>query len=149
VSREEFRQWLEERLDLDLNEDDWPRGLERAIHELRAERDRLKEGLSRHKDELFSPRDYGGLSTEAERLREAMRPSRESSRLKNELNHEYMLRKVDVVAFSKHLYAIGETDGYLSFSKTRDEELEEARRQTLGVSEEAYQPGKFASVEAA
>src|SRR5215213_4487503 len=67
VSREELYQWLEEDLDLDLDESGWPRGLQRAIHELRGDRDRLKREIDLHTDELFGPRNYAGLSTRKER----------------------------------------------------------------------------------
>jgi transcriptional regulator with XRE-family HTH domain len=143
VSREEFTQRLEE---------EGPSrgfvGLQEALEGLHEERDRLKEAVRRHAYELFGPRDHeGGLAPAT--IEEAMRPAREAWRLRLELNHEYLLRKLDVVAFSKHLYASGETEGYLSFTPERDEDVEEARRQALIEADEAYRPGELVVVGAA
>lgn len=90
-------------LELDIDEEGRPRGLEEAIAELRHTRDRLLEDLKRPatRTTLFPRRS--GLPTKEERIREALRPAKEAWELEWEIRHEYLAREVALINHGRGL----------------------------------------------
>lgn len=90
-------------LDLDIDEEERPRGLENAIAELRLTRDRLLEDLKKPatRTTLFPRRS--GLPTKEERIREALRPAKEAWGLEWEIRKEYLAREVALINHGRGL----------------------------------------------
>lgn len=113
MSRDEFRTYVEA-LDLDIDEDGWPRGLEQAIGELRHTRDRLIKDLKSPATRTTLVPKRSGLSTKDERIREALRPAKDVRELKWEIRHEYLLREQALIDYGRRLHQAGKTAGYLA-----------------------------------
>jgi len=128
MTTEEFSDYVEG-LDLDIDEEGWPRGLERAIKELRQTRDRLIDDLKRPttRDALFPKRT--GLPTKEERIKEALRPAKEAWEEEWKIRHEYLAREVELINYGRRLHEDGETSGYLEYEHRLEAMLEEAYAQ--------------------
>jgi transcriptional regulator with XRE-family HTH domain len=137
MDRDEFSDYVEN-LDLAIDEKGWPRGLERAIADLRAVRDRITGELREYATAkaLFPPRR--GLPRE-ERTKEALRPAHEARKLRAELRHEYLTREVDIINYGRRLHAEGVTRGHLAYQpaaelERRLDKMEEEVRAEEGVA---------------
>jgi putative transcriptional regulator len=109
-------------LDLDIDEDGRPRGLERAIKELRSTRDRLVKDLKKPatRNALFPRRT--GLPTKEERIREALRPAKKAGDLEWEIRHDYLAREVEIINYGRALHARGTTSDHLVYAHKADYE---------------------------
>jgi transcriptional regulator with XRE-family HTH domain len=126
----EFQEYLEH-LDLGLDAEGRPRGLERAITELREQRDRLTEDLRRRSTQtaLFPPRQE--LPTKEERIKEALRPAHEAFKLRGEVRFKYLSREADIINYGRRLHAEGVTQDHLVYAhkaglERRLDEMEKA-----------------------
>jgi hypothetical protein len=133
TNRDQFRNYVEN-LNLDIDEAGWPRGLERAIYDLRQTRDGLIEELKTPatRNALFPPR-MQGLATKEERVREALRPAKEALYLEPEIRHEYLTREVDLINYGRKLHASGVTSDHLTYARPDEHE-----RRFDALLEEAY-----------
>ena len=138
MSPNEFSEYVEN-LDLAIDEKGWPRGLERAIADLRRTRDRLTEELRKYATQkaLFPLRT--GLPTSEERVKEALRPAREAGKLRAEVRFEYLTREVDIINYGRRLHAEGVTQGHLVYEPAAELErhldaMEEAVLREAGVA---------------
>ncbi len=147
MARPEVREWLAEQghmspaefrdhiegLDLDIDEEGRPRGLERAIEDLRQTRRRLIEDLKKPatRNTLFPRRT--GLPTKEERIKEALRPAKEAWELEWEIRHEYLAREVELINHGRRLHAGGVTSDHLVYAHTAEYE-----RRLDEMTEEAY-----------
>jgi transcriptional regulator with XRE-family HTH domain len=129
TSEEEFLAWASD-LDLDLDEEGFPRGIERATFELKQRRDRILDAL-RDPDvqaDLFGHAHTKGLTGD-DWAREVFRPSKEARKLANEIRQEYMRREVSLANYSVRLFVEGVTNDYLAYDHSR--EYLERRHQEL------------------
>jgi excisionase family DNA binding protein len=115
MSRDRFRTYVEG-LDLDIDEEGRPRGLERAIEELRQTRDRLIAELKKPAimKALFPRRR--DLPTRKEGLREALRPAGEAWKFEWELREEYAARERALLSYGRKLHAAGITRDHLTYA---------------------------------
>jgi transcriptional regulator with XRE-family HTH domain len=120
---DQFRDYVSG-LDLGIDEEGRPRGLEEAIAELRHTRDRLLEDLKSWdtRTTLFPRRS--GLPTRDERIREALRPAKEAWNLEWKIRHEYLAREIELINHGRGLL-----DGAAEYEPRLDELLEEAYAQ--------------------
>ena len=141
MTTDEFLSWAED-LELMIDEDEFPHVIEDAIKDLQGARDHLLEALKTAsvRNTLF-PAQLQGLATKDERLREALRPARDAGKLGTEIRREYAARELALVNYSKDLFVLGKTAGYLSYGSPagdyahkRHQQMLEARR----VLEESY-----------
>jgi transcriptional regulator with XRE-family HTH domain len=147
MARPEVREWLAGQghmnsgrfpdyalgLGLDIDEEGRPRGLERAIEDLRQTRRRLIEDLKKPatRNTLFPRRT--GLPTKEERIKEALRPAKEAWELEWEIRHEYLAREVELINHGRRLHAGGVTSDHLVYAHTAEYE-----RRLDEMTEEAY-----------
>lgn len=124
---DQFRSYVEA-LDLAIDEEGRPRGLEDAIVDLRHTRDRLLQDLKRPatRNALFPRRS--GLPTKDERIREALRPAKEAWKLEWEIRHEYLAREIELINRGRRLLE-GATE-----HESRLEELLEAAYAQAGAA---------------
>jgi excisionase family DNA binding protein len=149
AARPEVRNWLRAQghlpdeefldyvggLDLDVDENGFPRGIKRAVEELRRRRDAIIAALKKPgvQAELFGPPQTEGLTGD-DWVREVFRPGKTARKLINELRGEYTRREAALVGYSVGLFVQGVTDDYLLYdlggqhhSDRRHEELERER----------------------
>jgi transcriptional regulator with XRE-family HTH domain len=138
MSRAAFSDYVED-LNLDLDEEGWPRGLARAVADLRRMRDHLTEELKKPaiRDALF-PRRLG-LPTKEERIKEALRPVKEAWKLRAEIRFEYLTRELDIINYGRRLHAEGVTQGHLAYAPAAELErrLAEMEKAVLAEAEAA------------
>jgi transcriptional regulator with XRE-family HTH domain len=140
TSEEEFLAWASD-LDLDLDEGGFPRGIERAISELKRRRDGI---LDRLKDpdvqaDLFGRAQTEGLTGD-DWTREVFRPGKAARKLANELRQEYMRREVSLANYSVRLFVEGVTNDYLAYDRDR-EYLHRRHRELLKLRTRALEEG--------
>jgi transcriptional regulator with XRE-family HTH domain len=138
MTEEEFLAWAED-LDLDLDEDGFPQGIESGISELRLRRDALIDALRTPEARKALFPIPSGLSKEETKNWLLKPPGRWE--LMNDIRREYLARELTLVNYSRQLFAEGETSDYLVYGRLgwhdrkRHQLLEKERRRVL---EESY-----------
>jgi transcriptional regulator with XRE-family HTH domain len=110
TSEEEFSE-LVLGMDLEVDEDGYPKGIERLVGALWDEEDNVIGALMhefRHGGELF-PRTEKGPNL----VERAFRRHKEVTRLKRELRQAYGARQLGLTNYSRRLYLAGETSDFL------------------------------------
>ena len=110
-----------ETLDLSLDENGFPRGIERASTELKRRRDGILDML---KDPDVQTALFGRAQTEGltgdDWAREVFRPGKAARKLANEIRQEYMRREVSLANYSVRLFIEGVTNDYLAYDRGRE-----------------------------
>ena len=110
TSEEEFSE-LVLGMDLEVDEDGYPKGIERLVGALWEEEDKVIGALMReftHGGELFPLTEKGPNLVER-----AFRRHKEVTRLKRELRRAYGSRQLGLTNYSRRLYLAGETSDFL------------------------------------
>jgi|SRR5215203_812248 len=110
TSEEEFSE-LVLGMDLEVDEDGYPKGIERLVGALWEEEDKVIGALMReftHGGDLFPLTEKGPNLVER-----AFRRHKEVTRLKRELRRAYGARQLGLTNYSRRLYLAGETSDFL------------------------------------
>ncbi len=120
MTEDEFLRYAE-RLDLDIDEEGVPRGLEHALDGLRMTCNYLEGQLNQRPilDVLF-PRQSGGVGEEA--IQELFKQNTDAWKLRAELRHEYLVRELALMNYGRRLHAEGITSDHLMYARTADYE---------------------------
>lgn len=120
MTEDEFLGYAE-RLDLDIDEEGVPRGLEHALDGLRLTCNYLEGQLNQRPilDVLF-PRQSRGVGEEA--IKELFKQNTDAWKLRAELRHEYLVRELALMNYGRRLHAEGITSDHLMYARTADYE---------------------------
>jgi len=120
MTDEEFLDYAA-KLDLRIDEDGFPTGLEHAIAELRRTCNALEAGLNDgNVQEALFPRQKGLSGKEA--IKELFKQRSAAWKLKVKLRHEYLTRELALMNYGRWLHYKGETSDHLMYARHADRE---------------------------